>query len=389
MPPNRHQGQEGIDPAPLGTPLHFAFSGKTAPNRFLKAAMTERLSSWDPADPERRGVPSADLINVYRRWGDGGYGLILTGNVMIATDQLEAAGNAIIPRDAPFEGSRFERFRALATAAKAHGSMVAMQLSHPGRQVDSQIQPYPISASDVKLEGEVLGLTFARPRAMERADFDGVVDGFAHAAEYAHKCGYDGVQLHAAHGYLLAQFLSPTTNRRTDQYGGSITNRGRLVMEIASEIRRRVANPSFSLGIKLNSVEFQEAGLTPGECGELCAELERARFDYVELSGGTYQSLAFEHRRESTRRREAYFLEFADMIVPRLRNTTKAYVTGGFRTASAMVEALRTVHGVGLARPAASEFDLPKKILHDGVSGAIRSPDDDDFGTTLLAAGTQ
>ena len=141
---------------------------------------------------------------MYRWWGEGGYSLILTGNVMIEVDQLEAAGNAIIPRGAPFEGEGFERFRALAAAAKAHGSIVAMQLSHPGRQVSSQIQARPISASDVKLEGEVLGLTFARPQSMERAGFDGIIDGFAHAAEYAHKCGYDGEQLHAAHGYLLA-----------------------------------------------------------------------------------------------------------------------------------------------------------------------------------------
>ena len=160
-------------------------------------------------------------------------------------------------------------------------------------------------------------------------------------------------------------------------------------MEIASEVRRRVGDPSFSPGIELNSVEFQEAGLTAEECGELCAELERARFDYVELSGGTYQPLAFEHRRKSTRRREAYFLEFADMIVLRLRRTTKAYVTGGFKTASAMVAALRTVHGVGLARPAAFEFDLPRKMLHAGVTGAIQSLDDEDFGTTLLATRTQ
>ena len=158
-------------------------------------------------------------------------------------------------------------------------------------------------------------------------------------------------------------------------------------MEIADEIRRRVADSSFSLGIKLNSVEFQEAGLTPEECGDLCAELERAQFDFVELSGGTYQSLGFEHRRESTRRREAYFLDFADVIVPRLRSV-KSYVTGGFRTVCAMTEALRTVDGVGLGRPVAFEFDLPKKILHDQVPGALRSFCDD-FGNTLLAAGTQ
>ena len=388
MAQKRHQGHGDVDLAPLQEPLQFQFSGKTVPNRLMKSAMTERLASWHPSEIARRGVPSRELINVYRRWGEGAYGLILTGNVMIEYDHLEAAGNTVVPRDAEFSGERFERFRELASAAKAHGSLVVMQLSHPGRQVGEHIQPYPISASDVRLEGEVLSLTFAKPRPMEEADFKAVIDGFAHAAEYAYRCGYDGVQLHAAHGYLLAQFLSPTTNKRTDQYGGSITNRGRLIMEIAAEIRRRVTDSSFSLGIKLNSVEFQEDGLTPEECADLCADLERAQFDYVELSGGTYQKLAFEHSRESTRQREAYFIDFADLIVPRL-GSIKSYVTGGLRTACAMVEALRTVDGVGLGRPAASEFDLPWKILHGQAPGALLSLSDEDFSTTLLAAGTQ
>ena len=159
----------------------------------MKAAMTERLSSWNPSELESRGIPSSELINVYRRWSEGGYGLILTGNVMLEYDQLEAAGNMIIPRQEAFGGERFKRFTQLASAAKAHGSLVVMQLSHPGRQVSERIQSHPISASDVRLEGEVLGLKFARPRPMENADFEAVIDGFAHAAEYAYKCGYDGI----------------------------------------------------------------------------------------------------------------------------------------------------------------------------------------------------
>lgn len=186
------------DPSPLAQPLKFEFSGRTAKNRFLKAAMTERLSSWDPKNLEKRGVPSNELINVYRRWGEGGFGLILTGNVMIEYDQLEAAGNPIVPRDAPFSGERFDAFKKLGAAAKAHGSLIVAQLSHPGRQVSEDIQKHPISASDVQLEGQVMGMQFAKPRPMEKRDFDAVVDGFAHAAEYLYKAGYDGVQLHGA-----------------------------------------------------------------------------------------------------------------------------------------------------------------------------------------------
>ncbi|KAK7974369.1 hypothetical protein PG989_016217 [Apiospora arundinis] len=380
---------EKADVSALGKPLHFEFSGKTAPNRFLKGAMTERLSTWDPKDKPKRGVPTDKLINVYRRWGEGGHGVILTGNVMIAYDQLEAAGNPIIPADAPFEGERFEKFQELATQSKKHGSLIVAQVSHPGRQVTDAINPTPISASDVQLEGNVMGMTFGKPRAMEKKDFDEVIGGFAHAAEYLYKAGYDGIELHGAHGYLLAQFLAPSTNKRTDQYGGSLLNRARIIFEIADAIRARVPDKGFSLSIKLNSVEFQEGGFSTEDCQQLCVELEKHSFDFVELSGGTYQSLAFEHKRESTKKREAFFLDFADQIVPQLTKT-KAYVTGGLRSASAMVGALKSVHGVGLARPITHEFDLPNKILAGKVTGALDLKlDEQDFGMTNVAAGTQ
>lgn len=197
MAPKRFESED-VDPSPLGQPLEFAFSGLTAKNRFMKAAMTERLSSWDPKVLEKRGVPSKQLINVYRRWGEGGFGVILSGNVMIEYDHLEAAGNPIIPPDAPFEGERFDAFKEMASQAKKEGSLFLAQLSHPGRQVADFIQKEPISASDVQLEGEVMGMHFAKPRAMEKKDIEHVVEGFAHAAEYAHKAGFDGVQLHAA-----------------------------------------------------------------------------------------------------------------------------------------------------------------------------------------------
>jgi 2,4-dienoyl-CoA reductase-like NADH-dependent reductase (Old Yellow Enzyme family) len=152
MSPARYESEE-FDASPLGRPLRFEFSGKTVKNRFLKAAMTERLSSWDPQDFKARGIPSANLINVYRRWGEGGFGQILTGNIMIDYNQLEAMGNLIISREADFSGPRFEAFKELAAGAKAHGSLVVGQVSHPGRQVGDLIQGDPISASDVQLEG--------------------------------------------------------------------------------------------------------------------------------------------------------------------------------------------------------------------------------------------
>ncbi|KAG9236415.1 putative NADH oxidase [Amylocarpus encephaloides] len=387
MSPDRYPS-DTKDASPLGEPLQFSFSNKTAKNRFLKAAMTERISSWDPKHPSACGIPSDNLINVYRHWGEGGFGQILTGNIMIEYDQLEAMGNPIIPRDAKFSGERFDAFKKLADAAKKEGSLVVGQVSHPGRQVEVRIQKNPISASDVQLEGQVMGMEFAKPRAATQEDIGRIIDGFAHAAEFLEKAGYDGIQLHGAHGYLLAQFLSPTTNKRTDKYGGSLENRLRIILEIADAVRQRVSK-SFIVGIKVNSIEFQDKGFSPQDAKGLCQALEKASFDYVELSGGTYESLAFGHKRESTKKRESFFIEFAEEIVKPLTKT-KTYVTGGLKTVGAMVKALDTVDGVGLARPVCQEFYLPKDILDGKVTGAIQLKlDENNFGLTNVAAGTQ
>lgn len=376
------------DVSPLAQPLRFEFSQKVASNRFLKASMTEKLSSWDPQKKEARGIPSTEIHNVYQRWGEGGLGHILTGNIMLAYDQLEAAGNLIIPTDAPFEGPRFEAFVKLASVAKAHGSLITGQVTHPGRQVDQRIQPNPVSASDVHLQGKVLGLEFAKPHPASQEEINEIVRSFTFAAQYLHRAGFDGIELQGAHGYLLSQFLSRTTNLRTDEYGGSLRNRARLIVEIAQAIRANTPS-DFILGIKINSVEFQSGGFTVEEARELCHMLEEATFDFVELSGGTYQAMAFKHQRESTRKREAFFLEFAAMIVPALHKT-KTYVTGGFRTLHGMLDALKTVDGVGLGRVVAQEFSLSKDMLNGTITGAIDPKvDQNDFALTNIIAGSQ
>lgn len=149
---SRYQSAD-VDPSPLGKPLHFAFSNRTVPNRFLKGAMAELLSSWSPTDIPSRGVPSANLVNVYRRWGQGGIGLLVTGNIMVDYVHFESKGNSVIAKDAGFEGERFERFKEIAEAARREGSLVLGQVNHAGRQVSDAINKHPISASDVQLKG--------------------------------------------------------------------------------------------------------------------------------------------------------------------------------------------------------------------------------------------
>jgi hypothetical protein len=163
-----------------------------------------------------------------------------------------------------------------------------------------------------------------------------------------------------------------------------------LIIEIVQEVRKRVS-ASFIVSIKLNSVEFQDKGFSPQDAKELAIMLEENSFDFVELSGGTYESLAFNHQRDSTRKREAFFLEFADMIAPVLTKT-KTYVTGGFKTLGAMVNALESVDGIGLGRPTAQEPRLPRDLLAGKVTGTLKllpGHDPDDYMITNLAGGAQ
>lgn len=389
--PPRYEGED-VSPAPLLQEMSFPFSKRTAQNRFLKAAMTERLASWDPSEVEKRGVPSEYLVNLYRRWGKGGFGTILTGNIMLDCVNLESAGNMITPMEPGDLSARLAAYTKLATSAKSEGSLLIGQISHPGRQVEDRLQKDPVSASDIHLDKEIWGMKFAKPHAASKDEIKGLIDAFSNAAYFLWKSGFDGVQLHGAHGYLLSQFLAQQTNKRTDEYGGSLENRSRIIKDISVAIRGRIPiSEGFLLGIKLNSVEFQDGGFTVDECAELCRILEtELLFDFVELSGGTYEDVAFEHKRDSTRKREAFFLEFADAISPSLTKT-KVFITGGFKTIAAMVKALDTVDGVGLGRPACAEPDFPKMVSNGVIkTGVLRQAlDDYDYGLTETVAGTQ
>jgi len=356
----------------------------------MKAAMTEHMCTWSDTDREARGLPTSDYITLYRTWGEGGFGVVLTGNILIDFDHLEGPGNAIVPLDAPLSGPRFQGFRRLATAGKAGGSLLLGQLNHPGRQAVEAMQPNPVSASDVQLIKNMGGATFGKPHAASVAEIDHIKASFVHAALYLEAAGFDGIQLHAAHGYLLAQFLSQTTNFRTDTYGGvPLENRARIVVEIADEIRRRT-RVGFVVGIKINSVEFQERGFSVDEAARLCELLEAHGFDFVELSGGTYQDDQWTKPRESTKAREAFFLEFADKITPHLR-LTRSFVTGGLRTVGAMVDALRSVDGVGLGRPSCTEPSIARDLLSGRVRSCIKPLLNDplDFIETASLAAVQ
>ncbi|KAL8292898.1 hypothetical protein RQP46_000592 [Phenoliferia psychrophenolica] len=325
----------------IASPLTFHHSGKVAPNRLGKSAMTERLCVWndDPAEAGNRGQPTPAYLHLYEEWGKGAIGTIIVGNIPCDARYPESKGNAIIDRDHKDNWDQVAAFKPVFAAAKAYGSVVIVQVTHAGRQTQNTVAEVPVSSSDV-LCPPMGGMTFNKPRPMTIAEIEDLVDRFAYTAKVLYDAGADGIQLHSAHGYLLSQFLSPRVNHRTDKYGGSYENRSRLLFEITDAIRARVPDTKFIMSIKINSADFSEGGFSPEESKQTVLRLEAAGMDIIELSGGTYESGLFLHRKESTIKREAYFVEFAENIRPHLK-TAKLMVTGGFRSAPAMANALR------------------------------------------------
>jgi 2,4-dienoyl-CoA reductase-like NADH-dependent reductase (Old Yellow Enzyme family) len=325
-------------------------------NRLVKSAMTERISN-------RKFEPTADHERLYEQWSDTGAGLLITGNVVIDRTHIESAGNV------SFDDERLlPKLKKWADAGKKNGNHIWVQISHAGRQTNKFNTLRPLAPSEVQLKK--LGL-FGKPRAMTEEEIQQVIDGFVKAALIAQKAGFTGVQIHSAHGYLLSQFLSPLTNIRTDQWGGSIENRSRLLRTIVNKTREAVG-PQFPISVKLNSSDFQRGGLTEAESLEVVNMLDDANIDLLEISGGTYEKLAFfllneDRAKKSTKEREAYFIDFARKV--RAISNLPLLITGGFRSFDFCNEVLENgeLDLVGMARPFITNIEDIKGFLEAKV----------------------
>jgi 2,4-dienoyl-CoA reductase-like NADH-dependent reductase (Old Yellow Enzyme family) len=333
------------------------------PNRLVKAAMTENLA-------DRQNRPTEAHVRLYERWGRGGTGVLITGNVMVDRRSLEG------PRNVAVEDDRdLEMLRRWAEAAQANGSQLWMQISHPGRQTPRGVSSEIVAPSAVPFKGQLAPM-FRRPRALREDEIARIVERFARTAEIAKAAGFAGVQIHSAHGYLLSQFLTPLVNRRTDQWGGSLENRMRLLLEIARATRAAVG-PEYPIAVKLNSADFQRGGFSEEESMQVVQALAAEGVDLLEISGGNYENPMMVKRgevkpsgRESTVAREAYFLDYAEKV--REVSTIPLMLTGGLRTASVMAALVASgkVDCIGLARPLALDPDFSKKILSGEVAVA-------------------
>jgi 2,4-dienoyl-CoA reductase-like NADH-dependent reductase (Old Yellow Enzyme family) len=342
----------------LRTPLKLP-CGASLPNRLAKAAMSENLADDD-------GGPSERLIRLYETLGAGGAGLLITGNVIVAP------GGRTEPHNVVVEDERhLPALRRWAAAAQAHGARLMMQISHAGRQTPKMVTSYPVGPSDIPLRG-MAGL-FARPRPLLPEEIHGLVARFATTARVAKAAGFAGVQIHGAHGYLVSQFLSPRSNVRDDEWGGSLQGRTRFLLEIVAAMRAAVG-PAFPISVKLNSADFQKGGFSLEESMQVAQALEAAGIDLLEISGGSYESPRMmggqQPVRDSTRTREAFFLEYAEQM--RGAVTLPLMLTGGFRSAAAMADALAggAIDLVGIARPIALEPDLPARLLRGEATRA-------------------
>jgi len=323
----------------LNTPFTLP-CGVVLKNRLVKSAMTERISNSQLEPTERHH-------QLYSKWAETGAGLMITGNIVVDPVHVESNGNVYV-------GSRDiqAKLKAWAEVAKQNDAQVWVQISHAGRQTNRFATSRPMAPSEVQLK--LMGL-FGKPRAMQEADVQQVIRGFVDTAKACKAAGFTGVQLHAAHGYLLSQFLSPRTNQRTDQWGGSLENRSRLLMTLISQVREAVG-PEFPLAVKLNSSDFQRGGFTEEESLEVIKMLD-GKIDLLEISGGTYEKMAFfeggeePQMKESTRKREAYFMEFSEKV--RAISQIPLLITGGFRSFAFCNEVLERgeLDLVGMGRP--------------------------------------
>jgi 2,4-dienoyl-CoA reductase (NADPH2) len=328
-------------------------NGQVLPNRLAKAAMEENLADANHA-------PGPALWRLYAQWSQGGAGLILTGNVMVDGRALTGPGGVVLQ-----DAAQLTSFQRWAEASQAGGSRVWMQINHPGRQVYKRMGQEAWAPSAVPLDlGAYSGL-FPLPKAMSEADIAEVTARFVRTATLAEQAGFDGVEIHAAHGYLLSQFLSPLSNRRQDAWGGSLENRARLLLDIVRGVRAAVS-PAFGVGVKLNSADFQRGGFDVDDARQVVSWLNALRVDLVELSGGSYEAPAMQgvSRDQRTLAREAYFLDFARDIAQVAR--MPVMVTGGVRRKAVADQVIQSgVQLVGMATALAIRPDLPKLWLAD------------------------
>lgn len=319
----------------------------TIKNRFFKSAMSEGMGTRD-------FQPKKNIATLYKRWAEGGTGLIITGNIMVDPKGTAEPGNIVFDKN-----SNMEILKEWAKQGQQHGAKVMVQLNHPGKQAPKTVSKQTVAPSAIPL-GNGLNKLFSTPRALTTSEVEELVQKFVTSAKVAKEAGFSGVQIHAAHGYLISQFLSPHDNRRTDKYGGSLENRMRFLKEIYLGMREELGK-DFTIGIKINSTDFKEDGLTEEDSLKTIIELANLGLDFVEISGGTYERPAMMGA-TSKSTNQVFFAEYSKKLKQKIK--IPVVVTGGIRSINAMNTLLNdnTTDFIGIARPLTIDPNIPNKI---------------------------
>ncbi len=333
----------------LNQPLTLP-NGVVIPNRLAKAATSETLANYS-------NNPTEKHIRLYQRWAASRIGMIITGNIMIDRRALGEPGNVVIEDERDFA-----ILQKWAKSVTEQGSQLWAQLNHPGKQSPKGLNVRNVSASSVPFGAEMQSL-FVTPDEATHEEIIDIIQRFGRSALICKKAGFSGVEIHAAHGYLINQFLSPLHNLRNDEWGGTPEKRRKFLMDVYVEIRKQVGT-DFPIAIKLNSADFQKGGFTEDDSLEVIKALVVAGIDLIEISGGTYESgVAKAPQKSSTIAREAFFIDFAEKV--RKHVTTPLMLTGGFRSIEGMNQALDSndFDIVGIARLMAIDPDAAKYLL--------------------------
>jgi 2,4-dienoyl-CoA reductase-like NADH-dependent reductase (Old Yellow Enzyme family) len=326
----------------------FSFCGLELKNRIVRSATYEKLADED-------GFVTDELIARYTDLAEGGAGLIITGSALVHVSGRNVPQVMSIHNDNYIEG-----LKKLADAVHGHGGTIVMQVSHGGRQCFPSVLggSEPIAPSVVYDP-----VTKITPREMTDGEIWGMVDAFADAAWRVFNAGFDGVQLHAGHGYLISEFLSPHTNRRTDYWGGSEEMRFHFISEILDAIRRE-AGSSLPVLVKMNGDDYVPGGLKPDESLRIAKRLQALGICAVEVSGGMLESGNIIIRPNiDSAEKEAYFrrssAKFAQaMDIP-------VILVGGIRSRSIAEDILQKGDAdlISMSRPLLREPDLPNLFM--------------------------
>jgi 2,4-dienoyl-CoA reductase-like NADH-dependent reductase (Old Yellow Enzyme family) len=310
--------------------------GVVLKNRIAKSAMSDSLG-------DGTGHPTVEQNRLYQRWAQGGLALSIVGEVQPTSGYAEKPGNLVLN-----SASDLSKFRELAHHGGENGVLLCLQLGHAGALAYAPISN-PKGPSALDLEG-------LQCEAMTLDEIAQVPVDFAETARLAQQAGFGGVQIHAAHGFLLSQFLSPLFNKRMDQYGGTIANRMRLLLETIDTVRAAVG-PRFLIAVKINASDQLEGGLQEADALKVITALDQTSVDLIDISGGTYFPGA--KSASDSAGHGPYFVEFAKLA--RADSTKPLMLTGGFksRTQAEAVVGSGVVDVVGLARALALEPALP------------------------------